>query len=106
MRIIYNDKRSNFEELLVKDNSASIHHDNIRSVAIEMYKLVNGISPEITNDVFQIRNNTHYNLRHALTFLTEPIHSVFNGGESASHFGPKIWEQIPNDVKMINSCLI
>ena len=41
-----------------------------------MYNVVNGISPEIMNDVFQIRNNTHYNLRYAPTFLTEPIHSV------------------------------
>ena len=56
------------------------------------------------NDVFQIRrSNTHYNLRYAPTFLTEPIHSVFNGSESASYLGPKIWEQISNDVKMINS---
>ena len=55
------------------------------------------------NDAFQIRNNTHYNLRYALPFLTEPIHSVFNGSESVLYLGPKIWEQIPNDVNMINS---
>ena len=55
------------------------------------------------NDVIQIRNNTHHNLRYAPTFLTEPIHNVFNGSESALYLGPKIWEQIPNDVKMINS---
>ena len=29
LRIIYNDKRLNFEELLNKDNSVSIHHHNI-----------------------------------------------------------------------------
>ena len=55
------------------------------------------------NDVFQMRNNTHYNLRYGPTFLTEPIHSVFNSSESASYLGPTIWEQIPHDVKMINS---
>ena len=43
LRILYNDKCSNFKELL----------------AVEMLKLVHGISPEIMNDVFQIRNNTH-----------------------------------------------
>ena len=30
LRIIYNDKKSNFEELLGKDNSVSIHHRNLR----------------------------------------------------------------------------
>ena len=37
LRIIYNDKISNFEELLHKDNSVSIHHNNIHALAIEWY---------------------------------------------------------------------
>ena len=53
------------------------------------------------NDVLQMRNNTHYNLRYAPTFH-EPFHGVFNDSESASYLRPKIWEQIPNGVKMIN----
>ena len=55
------------------------------------------------NDAFQIRSNTHFNLRYAPKFLTEPINSIFNGSESASYLGLKIWEQIPNDFKIINS---
>ena len=73
LRIIYNDKHSNFDVLLEKDNSVSIHHNNIHSLAIEMYKVANGISPEIMKDVFQIRNVSHYNLRYASTFVTENI---------------------------------
>ena len=53
LRITYNDKLSNFEELLHKDNSASIHHNNRPALAIEMYKVVNGTSPEIMNEVFK-----------------------------------------------------
>ena len=103
LRIIYNDKHSNFDVLLEKDNSVSIHHNNIHSLAIETYKVANGISPEIMKDVFQIRNILHYNLRYAPTFVTENIHCVYNGSESASYLGPKIWEQIPTEIKMINS---
>ena len=54
LRIIYNDKHSNFEELLVKDNSVSIHHNNIHTLAIEMYKVVNGMSSEIMNGIFKL----------------------------------------------------
>ena len=36
LRIIYNDQHSNFEELLVKDNSVSIRHNNINTLAIEI----------------------------------------------------------------------
>ena len=99
LRMIYNDKISNFEELLNKDNSVSIHHSIIHALAIEMYKVANDMSPEIMNEVFKSRNTPHYNLRHTSLFSTDPIHSVFNGTESASYLGPKIWEQIPVEIK-------
>ena len=31
------------------------------------------------------------------------LHHSINSSELASYVGPKIWEQIPNDFKMINS---
>ena len=43
LRIICNDKHSTFEELLAKDNSVSVHHNNIHAIAIEIYKMVNSI---------------------------------------------------------------
>ena len=52
-------------------------------------------------DIFQIRNN--YNLRYAPTFVTENMHCVYNGSEPALYLGPKIWEQIPHEIRMINS---
>ena len=99
LRIIYNGKHSNFEELLVKDNSVSIHHNNIHTLAIEIYKVANSICPDIMNDIFNLRENTHYNLRHTSQFLVDPIHSVFNGSESASYLGPRIWEEKTSKIK-------
>ena len=77
LRIIYEDKHSSFEELL--DNSASIHHNNIHTITIYMYKAANGMPPEIMNDLFKSRDNTHYHLRHQSQFLSDLIHSVFKG---------------------------
>ena len=36
----------------------SIHHRNIQTLAIEMYKVTNGLSPEIMNEIFQIREES------------------------------------------------
>ena len=44
LRIVYQHDISNFEELLKKDNSFSIHHQNIQTLAIEMYKVHYGLS--------------------------------------------------------------
>ena len=97
--IIYNDKRSTYEELLGKDNSVLVHHNNIHEIATEMYKVVNGITPEITNGVFKLREETHYHLRHTTQFLVDPIHSIFNGSESVPYLSPKIWEEIRTEIK-------
>ena len=106
LRIICNNKYLNCEELLVKDNFSSMHHNDIDTLAIEMYKVVNERSSDIMTDILKIRENTHYNLRHASQFLVDPIHSVFNGSESASYLGPKLWEQIPFEIKMLTPLLV
>ena len=64
LRLIYNDKQLTFEELLEKDDSASIHIRNLQTIAIEMYKVMNGGYPEITKEIFRIREESEYNLRH------------------------------------------
>ena len=76
LRMIYNDKQSNFGELLVRDNSVSIHHRNIQRLTIQMHIVANGMSPDIRSDVFQLRENTHYHLTYTLQFMRHPIHSV------------------------------
>ena len=41
LRIVYNDTVTSFENLLIKeDQSFTIHHQNIQSLAIEIYKAV------------------------------------------------------------------
>ena len=60
--LIDNDRLSSYEELLEKDGSVSIHHKNIQSLAIEMFQINHGQSPEIVNDIFT-QTTQHYNFR-------------------------------------------
>ena len=53
------------------------------------------MSPEIINEIFQLREKSHSNLRYTSEFIIPPIHSVYHGSESVSYLGPKIWELIP-----------
>ena len=57
------------------------------------------------NEIFKLRENTHYNLRGTSQFRVDPIHSVFNGRESASYLGTKIWEETPTDIKNKDSLI-
>ena len=57
------------------------------------------VQPDIMNRVFKLRNTPHYNLRYTSHFSTDQVHSAYNWTESASYVGPKIWEQIPAEIK-------
>ena len=88
LRIIYNDKHSNFAKLLNNDSSVSINYNNIHALAIELYNIAHDMSPEIMSEVFKLRDTPCYNLRHTSQFSADTIHSVYNGTESASYLGP------------------
>ena len=64
---MYSDNTS-FEELLETDNSVSVHHQNIQVLATELYKTVNGLSPEIMKEVFPFNEITSYNTRNKRKF--------------------------------------
>ena len=103
LRIVYNDKKSNFNELLVKDGSVSIHHQNLQKLAVEMFKVSRGLSPEIVNELFQFREQIPYELRQRPQFQIPWVHSVFSGTESLKFLGPKVWALVPNEMKQLES---
>ena len=98
LRISYGDTVSTFEELLVKDNSVSIHQRNLQILATEIFKVFKNISPTILNDIFEPRVSS-YNLRANSYFETRKVTSVHHGTESLSFLGPKIWDLIPLDIR-------
>ena len=102
LRLIHNDKLSSYEELLEKDGSVSIHHKNIQSLAIEMFQIKHGHSPEIVSDIFT-QTTQHYNFRQNRDFRIRSVKSVYHGSESISYLGPKIWEIVPAKIKEANS---
>ena len=57
LRLTCFDYSSNFDELIKKDRSFSIHDRNIHTLAIEIYKLFHGLSPSIMKHIFQVNTN-------------------------------------------------
>ena len=101
--IIYNDKQSSFTELLNKDNSVSIHIRNIQRLALEMFRFYNGLSPPLMNNIFKLKAENPYNLRHVSVFSRPMVKSVYHGPESISYLRPKIWDILPEKLKNIEN---
>ena len=98
LRITYNNKSSSFQDLLDKDNSVTIHHRNIRTLAIETFKVLHGLSPPLLNEVF-VERNCNYNLRGNNFLNRRRVNSVRYGTESVSFLAPKIWDILPKEIK-------
>ena len=54
------------------------------------------------NEVFQLREESHYNLRYTSQRTIPLIRSVYDGRESASYIGTKIWKLIPAAIMQIS----
>ena len=103
LRLIYFDYESTFSELLSRDNSVSIHHRNLRTLATEIYKFINSLSPEIMNDFLKKEDFKRYDLRSAKVLKTINPKSVHYGTESLSFLAPKLWKIVPVNIKQSNS---
>ena len=98
LRITYKDHKSTFEELLVMDNSVTIHVQNLRALMTEMFRVKIGETPEIMNNVFKYSNNYEYNLRGNKGFKSRKIMTENFGASSLTFLGPKIWPQLPTEI--------
>ena len=59
-----------------------------------MYKVVNNIAPNIASELFSF-SNVNYNLRSGSQFHQPSANTEWNGQETISHLGPKIWNMEP-----------
>ena len=102
LRIVYKNSSLTFEELLQKDRSNTIHHRNLQKLVTEMYKIKNNYSPVMMKSIFPESTNP-YNLRSNNPFQSDNVHSVLNGTETLSYWGPKTWLMVPGDIRQTNS---
>ena len=71
--LVYKDHTSSFAQLLLRDNSFSIHDRKLQKLAIEMYKVKNNLSPGF-------------------------MHSIFPS-MGLMYRGPKTWNLVPQKIK-------
>ena len=81
LRIILNDNRSSFTDLLEIDNSISMHHRNVQVLTAELYRFVNGLSPKLVSDCFKLNNMTVYNTRNRSISSSRLVRTVVHATE-------------------------
>ena len=75
LRSVHNDNTSSFYELLQKDNSFTIHHQNIQKLALEMYRGKHRTASKIMCELFD-EANVPYNLSQGVSFRSYNVKTV------------------------------
>ena len=74
LRVTNNEKSSSSQKLLEKNNSITIHHQNIKILATKIYKFLQGLSSPL-NETF-VEKNSIYSLRGYHVLTRQSINSV------------------------------
>ena len=91
LRLIHNDNVSTFQDILDMTKEKTIYQNNLESLAKEIYKFLNRLSPPIMHDAFRIRNNKYNNLRNFQCLYYTNKRSAKYGTETVLYREPQIW---------------
>ena len=76
---MYKNKHLTFEELLEKDQAFTIYERNLPKLAVEMYKVKNGLCPEVMKDLFHLKSSGKDD------FVLPKVNTVNRGIETVSY---------------------
>ena len=98
LRLIQQNYTSDFEVLFENANEKQVHQKCIELLMIEVYKYLNGLSPDIMSDIFKLRENT-YNLRNFHIFESQNLRTKKFGLDSIAYRANQLWKNVPEEIR-------
>ena len=102
LRIILNDYESDYKTLLRYSNKPTIEIRRLRTLAVEMFKTLNEINPPYMKNIFTPKENAKVRQN---DIIVKRINTSRFGTQSLRSLGPKIWNNLPSNIKSETSFL-
>ena len=77
----------------------SIHHRNLRTLVVELFKVFKGLGPVIFAEAFPIRQQSQKHMKYYSYFAVSGAKTVNHGLEKLSYIGSKLWDSIQFHMK-------
>ena len=102
LRIILNDYESDYETLLRNSNKPTMEIRRLRTLAVEIFKTLNEINPPYMKNIFTPKENAKVRQN---DIIVKRINTSRFGTQSLRSLGPKIWNNLPSNIKSETSFL-
>jgi hypothetical protein len=101
LRLVLNDKTSDYKSLLEKARRVPLYVERLRKILLFVFKCLHGHSPEFLHDMFALKQQPHY-LRNINVLNKPKVLTTMCGLKSLKYVGACLWNDIPNALKCIN----
>ncbi len=98
LRIVYNDRTSDYSELLNRAEICTIETRWKRQLVTEVYKAMNNLTPSYISDMFK-EKPLRYNLLSSQIITQLKFNSQTHGYHSLRNEGTCLWATLPNSCK-------
>ena len=98
LRILYRDYNSSYADLLEKADVSTLLISRLRTMATEVFKIVNGLHPSSLNDMFYSKES-HYDMRDCSILEQSRKNTTTYGLRSFIYQGAKLWNSLPLPIK-------
>ncbi len=98
LRITYKDMRTDFDTMLLRDNSVPLHIRNLQLLMTEVFKTKLSLNPSFMKDIF-VEKQVSYGLRGCHNLSLPQARTTCYGLETISFLGCRLWQALPNDLK-------
>ena len=98
LQVIHDDFSSSYDDLRMKDNSATIQLRNLQFLMTEIFKTIHNGNPPFMKEIFVIEESC-YSLKSKFRLHVPRASTTKYGLKTVSFRGSQIWDVLPNDFK-------
>ena len=95
IKLVFDDFDSSYEELLQRSNLPTLHMHRFRTMAVEVMKIFNKMSPAYIQDLIQYKVTKYSSRFHSLVNAPKVNTSTY-GKASFNYEVARVWNSLPN----------
>ena len=102
LRFVFQDFSTAGDNLLTRSNTSVLHIQRLRRLLVEIFKTVHNTTFSPLQDLFRLKNQ-YFQSRKVHLLDQSRVSTKKYGNNSLAHIGPKLWNELDNDLKLSDS---